>query len=342
MTLQPNLGALLLGCLVVTWCAPAQPPALPTPGTRVAAVGDQSISEADLLAAIQPQIRQIRIQEFEIKSKALDNLINQRVLDAEAAKKGVTRDALLEREADSKAVDPTDGDIETYYLGQKDRINRPLEDVKPQLRQGLKQAKIQQARQNYIEQLRKLAAVQILLEPPRAAVGFDAARLRGKPDAAVTIVEFSDFQCPYCRSVQPTLQGLLAKPEYQGKLRLAFRDYPLRDIHPQAQKAAEASRCAGEQGKFWQFHDLLFANPGRLENSGLLENARAAGLNAEAFESCLSNGKFAEQVNADLRDAVNLGVSGTPGFFINGIFVNGSQPAAVFERIIDRELGLKP
>jgi len=143
---------------------------------------------------------------------------------------------------------------DSLYRSQKDTLNRPFGVVKKQLQQALKQAKLQEARQEYLEHLREQAGVSILLRPPRVEVDYDRTRLRGSPQASVIIVEFADFQCPFCRQVEPILKSLLAK--YQGRVSLAYRDFPLRAI-----QAAEASRCAGEQGKFWEYHDLLFALP---------------------------------------------------------------------------------
>ena len=222
-------------------------------------IGGQTIYEDDLLSAAQGQLLPLRNQEYEIKKRALDNLIEQKLLEKAAKEKGVSSEKLVQQEVEAKVQDPTDGEVEAYYLAQKDRLNRPLEEVKTQLRQSLKQARIQQARQEFLKQLRAESKVSVLLAPPKIQVGFDPKRLRGNPKAPVMIVEFSDYQCPYCRQVEPVVKSLLAK--YGEKVSLAYRDLPLRQIHPQAQIAAEASRCAEEQGKFWEYHDQLFTAP---------------------------------------------------------------------------------
>jgi protein-disulfide isomerase len=167
-------------------------------------------------------------------------------------------------------------------------------------------------------------------------MSFDPARLRGNPHAEVMIVEFSDFQCPFCRKVQPTLKNLLTK--YEGHVSLAYRDFPLRGMHGQAELGAESARCAGEQGKFWEYHDLLFQNPDKLKRNGLMELARDLKLDEKQFDDCLSGGKYRTKVEEDLQQGIRAGVLGTPGIFINGILLNGAQPEAVFERIIDSEL----
>src|SRR5262249_27632586 len=145
-----------------------------------------------------------------------------------------------------------------------------------------------------------------------------------------------DFQCPFCRKLQPVLKSLLAR--YEGKVSLAYRDFPLRGMHGQAELGAESSRCAGEQGKFWEYHDLLFANPDKLNRSDLLALARGLKLDEGQFESCLSSGKYRADVEKDLQDGIRAGVMGTPGVFINGTLLSGAQPESVYEQAIESEL----
>ncbi|MET0623844.1 MAG: thioredoxin domain-containing protein [Pyrinomonadaceae bacterium] len=323
-------------CLWLASACPAQTAVPPQPKQPVARVGGQLIYEEDLLPLVQTQLLPLQNQEYEIKRAALDRLVTRRLVEAEAKSRGVSAEKLLEQEVDAKVGEPTDAEIEAYYLGQRDRIGVPFETIKPQLRQTLKQAKLQQARQSYGERLRRAADVAILLRPPRVQVGYDPSRLRGDAAAPVIIVEFSDFQCPYCRTVEPTLKTLLGK--YAGRVSLAYRDYPLREIHPQAQQAAEAARCAGEQDKFWEYHDLLYADGAKLDAGSLTGYARGLGLDAQRFTSCLASGKFKQAVEEDLQAGSEAGVNGTPAFFINGIFLSGAQPAAAFEKIIDAEL----
>jgi protein-disulfide isomerase len=301
----------------------------------VATVAGQTIYDEDLTPSIQGQLLRVRSQEYDIKKKALDSLIEQKLLEAAAAKKGIPKDKLLEQEVDTKVQDPTEAEVQAYYLAQKDRLNRPFDEVKGQVGQALKQAKIQQARQDYLKSLRAGAAVVVLLTPPKVQVSYDPARLRGNSKAPVTIVEFSDFQCPYCRQVEPTLKQVLAK--YPDKVSLAYRDFPLTSIHPQAELAAEASRCAGEQGKFWEYHDQLY-NTSNLERTALLDDARTLKLDEKQFDSCLASGKYKAQVQQDAQEGTQAGVTGTPSFFINGVPSSGSQPLDTFARTIDEEL----
>jgi len=182
------------------------------PKRPVATVDGQTIYDEELTPSIQGQLLPLRNQEYEIKKRALDSLIEQKLLESAAKDKGLTTDKLLLQEIDSKVQDPTDAEVEAYYLAQNDRLNRPLDDaLKSQLRQSLKQAKIQQLRQDYIKGLRSQTKVAVLLSPPKIQVGYDPKRLRGNPRAPVMIVEFSDYQCPYCRQAEPTVKALLAK-----------------------------------------------------------------------------------------------------------------------------------
>src|SRR2546422_3701558 len=302
----------------------------------LAVVAGQPIYDDDLLPFVQAQVFQLRLQEYEVKSKALENLVNQKLLEAEAKKKGIPTDKLLEQEVDAKVPEPTEAELQALYIVQKEQLRKSFDEIKAQLQQLLKQAKLQQARQDYYKRLREQAGVSIFLQKPKVEVAYDPARLRGNPKAPVVIVEFSDFQCPYCRSVQPTLKNLLAK--YEGRVSLSYRDLPLRDIHPQAQMAAEASRCAGEQGKFWEYHDLLFENQNKLNREGLVEQARSLKLDEKQFDSCLSSDKYKAQIEHDRQLGLRAGLTGTPGFFINGNMLSGNLPQDSFEKVIQAEL----
>ncbi len=330
----------LLACGVVAGASGAQSlVSEPNSQVPVAIVSGQPVYESELLPRVQAPLRQIRTQEYEIKKRALEGLIRQKLLEADARAKGIPPEALLKQLADASVGEPSDAEVEAFYLGQRDRHPGSFDKVKAQLRESLKQARLQQRRQDYFDRLWEEAKVAILLAPPKVQVGFDPARMRGLPTAPVIIVEFADFECGYCRAVQPTLKGLLAK--YGGEVGLAFRDYPLQGIHPQAQAAAEAARCAAEQGKFWEYHDLLFlSDPAGLNAMRLADHARALNLDNQRFGECLSSGKYRGQVAADVQQGMKAGVAGTPAFFINGVFLDGAQPPAAFEQIIDAELAV--
>ena len=307
------------------------------PKQPVATVDGQPIYDEDLAPSIEGQLQPLRNQEFEIKRKALDGLIEQKMLEAAAKKKGLTTEKLIEQEVNASISDPSDAELEGYYYGLG-RVGKPFAEVKTQLRDSFKQAKIRQARENYIKTLREGTKVVVLLSAPRVEVAHDPARVRGDAKAPIMIVEFSDYQCPYCRQAEPTVKDVLAK--YGDRVRLSYRDFPLSAIHPQAMMAAEAARCALEQGKFWEYHDQLFAGS-KLEKDVLIGYARDLKLDEKQFESCLSTEKYKADIEKDTQDARKAGVNGTPAFFINGVFLNGAKPKEEFISVIDDELARK-
>jgi protein-disulfide isomerase len=238
-----------------------------------------------------------------------------------------------EHQGDSVAASQEFAIAETLW-SDADKDLPELRSVREKL--VLNESGLHQTRQELLKRLQERGGTQILLQPGKIRIAYDPARLRGSPQAPVVIVEFSDFQCPFCRKVQSTLKNLLEK--YQGQVSLAYRDFPLRGLHSQAELAAEASRCAVEQGKFWEYHDLLFGNPDKLGRAGVAGLAQSLGLNEKQFEACLSSGKYTKQIEQDLQDGIRAGVEGTPGIFINGILLSGAQPEAAFEKIIRAEL----
>lgn len=172
----------------------------------------------------------------------------------------------------------------------------------------------------------------------RISVSEDNDPSVGPSSAKVVLIEFSDFQCPFCLRAQPTVEQLLST--YGDRIRFVYRHYPLPN-HPNARPAAEASVCAGEQGKFWPYHDKLFANPSKLADADLKKGAADLGLDASRFNACVDSHKYKSEVDADIRAGEEAGVNGTPAFFVNGRMISGAQPFEVFKRVIEEELELK-
>jgi protein-disulfide isomerase len=303
---------------------------------QIARINGQPLYESDLPAEVIGEIHSLRMQEYQVKYRAIRETALQRLLDAEAKRRNLSVEDLIKAEADAKVPDPTDADLKAYYDAQKDRLGKSLEEATSVIRETLRKPKVDAARQQYFLGLLEEADVQILVDAPRVEVAGDPARRRGNPYARVQIVEFSDFQCPYCRRAQPVLAAVLAK--YGDKVNHSFRDFPLRDIHPRAQQAAEAARCAADQGKFWEYHKLLYDNFGQLSRDNLTAHAQSLQLDAVAFTACLDGQKYAEEVENDFQLGLRSGVSSTPNFFVNGIAVVGAQPQSAFERVIDAEL----
>ncbi len=170
---------------------------------------------------------------------------------------------------------------------------------------------------------------------PSIDVSRDDDAVRGDPNAPVTIIEFSDYQCPYCKRNKETMDKI--HETYGDKVAFVFRDFPL-SFHKNARKAAEAAECAGEQGKYWDFHDYLFEHQDKLDVDGLKDAAKTLGLNTQAFNQCLDSGAMAAEVAGDMKAGEALGIKGTPMAFVNGKMVNGARPFDSFKQIIDAEL----
>ena len=324
-----------LTCATLVLAAPLILTAQNSP-SPIATVDGQPIYEDELMSVAGPNLLELQNQEYKAKSDALDKLVLKKVVEAEAKKKGLTTEELLKQEVDSKVAEASDDEAKGYYLAGKNQTTLAFDQVKSQVKRLLRNSEIEQAREKYADSLRAKANVAVLLRQPKLEMGYDPARVRGDSKAPVTIVEFADFQCPYCKKVQATLNDLLTK--YQGQVKLAYRDFPLSTLHSQAQMAAEAGHCAGEQGKFWEYHDALYADQKKLSQSDMLETARRLGLDGKSFQSCLASDKFKAQIEQDIQEGTKAGVAGTPGFFINGVFLNGSVPVVDFEKIINREL----
>jgi protein-disulfide isomerase len=303
----------------------------------IATVDGQPIFASDLTGATAAKLLQLHQQEYDAESQAIEAVIGQKLVENEARKQGLTVEQLYQKEVDSKIADPSDAEVRGYYLAVKSRTTEPFSTLEPQIKQLMKQSEIQDARQKYADSLRAKAEVAILLQPPKVDTGRnDPARIEGNPNAPITIVEFGDYQCPYCGRAETTVVDLLKK--YNGKVKLAFRDFPLTAIHPFAEGAAEAGRCAEAQHKFWPMHDAMYADQSKLTVDDLIKTASSLGMNQESFASCMKAGSYKASIQQDMEAGQKAGVNGTPAFFINGRFLNGSVPEQQFEEIINSEL----
>ncbi|HEV8199128.1 MAG TPA: thioredoxin domain-containing protein [Candidatus Polarisedimenticolia bacterium] len=302
-----------------------------------AKVGDKTITLAELDDKAASNLMKVRQQEFEVRSQALDQMINDELLDREAKAKGVTKDKLVETEIASKAPDPSQAEVDAYYEANKARMGtQTKEQISPQIKAMLKQQKMAGVQADYMKSLRQKYGVKVMIEPPRVEVSVDDDSSRGgTASAPVTIVEFSDFQCPYCSRAETVVDDVMKK--YGNKIRLVYRDYPL-SFHPNAENAAMASECAKEQGKYWEMHKAMFDNQAKLAATDLVETAGTLGMDKDKFKTCLDTGKFRSEVQKDFQDGQKAGVSGTPTFFINGVMMVGARDIASFSDIIDREL----
>jgi hypothetical protein len=261
------------------------------PGSAVVATTNSGpVTEAELDRAIASRPKLAR-QIWEIRHDALEGMILQRLVEAEAAEKKVTPEKLVSDEVAKGVTAPTDADIKNFF--DEHGAGYKLEDVRAQIVDHLTGERRKAALIAFVDRLKAKAHVKLLLEPPRAAVDAHGPS-KGAATAPVTIVEFSDFQCPYCQRQEDALHQILA--DFQGRVRLVFRDFPL-DIHPDAQKAAQAAACADDQGKFWAMHDKLFENQAALTVDKLKGYAREAGLDGKRFDACLDGGETKARVD---------------------------------------------
>ena len=218
---------------------------------------------------------------------------------------------------------------------------RPLSAMAPAINRFLTQQREDAARLALINELRKGGPpVRVMIEAPRFELDVSADDpALGDEKAPVTVVEFSDFQCPYCLRAAPTLKKI--RQQYGDRVRLVWKDFPLTQIHPEAFKAGEAGHCAAEQGKFWDYHDQLFSHQGELRPDDLKRHATTVGLDLAAFNVCLDTSKYSKRVLDGVEQGTRLGVNSTPTVFINGRRISGAQAYDVFAAVIEEELARK-
>jgi len=267
-------------------------------------------------------------QIYEQRKQTLEQLLFRKLLEQKAKAEGLAPEELMKREVMSKENRPSDAEMKRFYDEQaKQQKLPPFDQIKDQIAQYMERPALQAAQQAFSAKLKKDYAVVTTLKPPRVEVAAEGPA-KGPATAPVTIVEFSDFQCPFCSRAEEVVSKVLKA--YDGKVRLVYRDFPL-PFHPQAEKASEAAHCAMAQGKYWEMHEKLFANQKALEPTEL-------GLDQSKFDKCLDSGQTAKAVAANRSAGEKAGVTGTPAFFVNGYELSGAQPFEEFKNLIDGEL----
>jgi protein-disulfide isomerase len=308
-------------------------------GAKIAEVDDRVILTSDLEKYAGREISLQRENLYKLEKQKLDEYISAFLLTQEAKKRGVSVEAVLDQEVNSKILPVGDDEIEVFYKSNKARIAVDLDKAREQIRGYLHNQKIEAQKALFFKSLRSKAKVVTYLKPPpvfRAEVSVAGEPFRGSEKARVTVVKFEDFLCPFCKQAQPTFNELLSR--YNGKVRLVHKDLPLESLHAQARQAAEAARCAHEQGRFWEYHDKLYANSPKAGADDLKSYAKEVDLNVDSFDRCFASGKYKAVVQQNLNEGAQLGLTGTPTFFINGREISGNQPLEAFEAIIDEEL----
>lgn len=325
---------------------PTQNASATDPKTPVAKIGGVVVTNGELEESAKAELKRIdqeyQEQLYQVKQQALDRLIVNRLLEAKAKAAGKSADDYFKSEVTSKIADPTPAEMQAFYDQAKasGRELPPLDQIKDQLSNFLKQQKMQGATQAFYDKLKAEGKVEVMLPRFRPArVDVEAkGPSRGPANAPITIVEFSDYECPFCGRAEESITKVMTT--YPDKVRVVYRDLPL-PMHKNAPKAAEAAHCAGDQGKYWDMHAKLFANQRALEIANLKTYAKDLKLDSAKFDKCLDSGDKAKVVAENQKAGEALGINGTPAFFVNGILISGAQPFEVFKELIDEELASK-
>jgi protein-disulfide isomerase len=322
----------------------AQPSKTLSPDELVATVGTTSITLAQVdEKALQQSVTSfgnVKLVQalYEARREAIDEIVADTLMDREAKSRGIDRATLVEKEISDKVAPVGDTDVANWYQANQARVQgASLDQVRAPIRAYLIQERMEDAKQRYIGTLKEKTAVRILLDPPRLKVAATGPS-KGSTGAPIEMIEFSDFQCPFCLRANATVDQVLKT--YGDKIHFVYRHYPLPN-HPNARPAAEASACAAEQGQFWPYHDRLFEQQSKLSDSDLKTHAAALGLDTARFNACFDAHKYKSRVDGDVKDGEEAGVTGTPAFFVNGRLLSGAQPFEAFRRLIEDELSQK-
>lgn len=297
----------------------------------VAKIGQWVLEQEELDKMLESKL-------YELREARIQEVVTEHLLTVEAKALNMEVSDLLEKQSDAKVVPPSTEEVAKFIEANRTHLPNEGKGVEDKVREYMLDKKKEMAREAYLKTLWSKHGVEIFLQQPRVAVDAPSDLARGKADAPITIVEFSDFECPYCRRAQATLQAV--EKEYGDKIRFVFRHYPL-PFHAQAPKASEAAQCAADQNKFWPFHDALFIEGAGLEPAALKKLAGTLELNQATFDGCLDSGRHAERVAKDSAEGQKLGITGTPTFFVNGVRLVGAVPLANFQKVIDAELKAK-
>ena len=291
------------------------------PSTVLATVAGKPITAGLITERLKPTIFRLRLEAYEKEKEAVDRTINDMLLIAEANRRNVAPEVIVRTEVSEKSHTPTEAEVVKFYSENKTRINGELDAVRTQITEYLVEQERQQLEQKMNEKLRKAANVRFLVSEPPApvqAVSTDDDPSIGPTTATVTVVEFTDFQCPACAAMAPVLDE--AEKVYKDRVRFVIRDFPL-SMHANARKAAEAANAAHAQGKFFEYIALLFKRQKALDVPSLKKYARELGLNRATFDAALDSGTFAAEVRHDISDGEVYGVNSTPTIFVNGVML---------------------
>jgi protein-disulfide isomerase len=306
-----------------------------TMGGSKITLGEVEQSESDEILGARSKILSSKYGLFTAERTATLKLVDDQLLAKEAAREHLTTDELIKKHIDDQIKDPSEEALRIYYLGAQTEM--PYADARPKIIEHVRKLEQKKALDAYTESLRKAAGVKLTLLPPRLEVAAGSSPSVGPADAPVTIIEFADYQCPYCHQMEPTLASI--REQYGNQIRFVYKDFPL-PMHQYAEKAAEAALCAGQQGQYWAYHDALFTatKVDELQIDGLKKTAADLKLDQAKFASCLDSGAQAAVITQNLNEGKALGFSGTPTILINGYYLSGAVAKDVVTGVIDVEL----
>ncbi|HYG82928.1 MAG TPA: thioredoxin domain-containing protein, partial [Pyrinomonadaceae bacterium] len=310
------------------------------PGTVVATVGGRAITAGDFEERLKPFLYRMRREIFDAEARALDMKINQMLLEAEAKKRNTTAEAVFKSEVADKLREPTDAEITKFYEENKARIKADLASVRADIASLLRDQQQNRVESEFAQRLRSGVPVQIFLrqpEPPVQTISADDDPALGEKAAPVTVVVFTDYQCPSCAAFHPVIDDTLKT--YGNRVRLVVRDFPL-EMHAQARKAAEAANAANAQGKYFEYITVLFKNQSALDVDSLKRYATELGLDRAKFDAALDSGQYAGEVANDIADGEAYGVQATPTIFVNGVQLMNLTPEGL-RAALDRALAQK-
>jgi protein-disulfide isomerase len=312
--------------------------------TPVAKVGSTVLTEEDMKKDLGMSLYEAENSLFQVKKNWVDQKVKSVLFDQAAKEAGLSRQAWQAKEIDAKLTPPTQQEIDQWAprFGVQGSTTPPSDanyaKTKEQARLYLVGQKRGMLENSLFQQLVQKNPVELLFakpETPHIEVTYSSEDpMIGPKTAPITIIEFTDFQCPYCKRSQDTLKQV--ETTYGDKVKVIERQYPL-PFHNRAKPAAEAALCAKEQGKFWEMHDKLFPSQS-LEDADIQRFAKEVGLKEKKFNQCLADHKYAARIETDIADGQRFGVRGTPHFFINGRPISGAQPFEAFKTAIDEEL----
>jgi protein-disulfide isomerase len=304
--------------VVVMGTADVNAPGL-APATVLATIDGRPLTAGDYEERLKPFVYKLQREIYEAEMRAVDLKVNELLLGAEAKRLNKTPEEIYKAEIEGKVHEPTDAEVTKFYQDNKARIQGDLNSLRGDIASLLKNQQLNRLEGEFAQRLRTGATVQIFLKepvPPVQAISVDDDPARGDASAPVTVVVFTDFQCPSCAAMHPVIEETL-KP-YGNRVRLVVRDFPL-SIHAQARKAAEAADAANAQGKFFEYVPVLFKNQSALDVASLKKYASDLGLDRTRFDAALDSGQYATEVNHDVADGEAYGVDATPTLFINGV-----------------------